>query len=39
MIWEVDERETTSKAKVQVFVSHTGSAPVKGGKITGKGSK
>ena len=39
MIWEVDETETTSKAKAQVFVSHTGSAHIKGGKITGKGSK
>ncbi|MDX1697262.1 MAG: hypothetical protein R3308_03205 [Thiohalobacterales bacterium] len=37
--FEVDENNTTSKAKAQVFVSHTGSAPVKGGKISGKGSR
>jgi hypothetical protein len=39
MIWEVDENNTTTKAKAQVFVGHTGVARVKGGKITGKGSK
>mgnify|MGYP001812639569 CR=1 FL=1 len=39
MIWEVDEVNTTTKAKVQVFVGHTGAARIKGGKITGKGSK
>jgi hypothetical protein len=39
MIWEVDEENSTTKAKVQVFVGHTGTARVKGGKITGKGSK
>jgi hypothetical protein len=39
MIWEVDEENTTTKAKVQVFVGHTGTARVKGGTITGKGSK
>lgn len=39
MIWEVDGENTTTKAKAQVFVGHTGTARVKGGKITGKGSK
>jgi hypothetical protein len=39
MIWEVDEENTTTKAKVQLFVGHTGFAHVRGGKITGKGSK
>jgi len=39
MIWEVDETGTTSRAKAQVFVSHTGSSAIKGGKITGKGSQ
>jgi len=38
MIWEVDEENTTTRAKVQVFVGHTGAAHVKGGQITGKGS-
>jgi hypothetical protein len=39
MIWDVDESNTTTKAKAQVFVGHTGIARVRGGKITGKGSK
>jgi len=39
MIWEVDDTETTTRAKAQVFIGHTGMAKVKGGKITGKGSK
>ena len=39
MIWEVDENNTTTKAKAQVFVSHTGSTNLKGGKIKGPGSK
>lgn len=33
MIWEVDTEETTSQAKVQLFVSHTSSASVQSGKI------
>ena len=33
IIWDVDEEETTSKAKAQIFVSHTGTASIKGGKI------
>jgi len=33
IIWDVDEEETTSKAKAQIFVSHTGAAQVQGGKI------
>jgi hypothetical protein len=39
MIWEIDEQNTTAKAKAQVFVSHTGWANVKGGKIKGPSSK
>lgn len=39
MIWEVDEENTTTKAKAQVFVGHTDSANITGGRITGKGSK
>lgn len=39
MIWEIDESNTTSKAKAQVFVSHTGSSNLKGGKIKGPGSR
>ena len=39
MIWEMDEENTTTRAKAQVFVGHTGTVRVKGGKITGKGSK
>jgi hypothetical protein len=38
MIWEIDA-STTSKAKAQVFVSHTGKTNIKGGKIKGPGSK
>ena len=33
IIWDVDEEETTSQAKAQIFVSHTGAASVKTGKI------
>ena len=33
IIWDIDEEETTSRAKAQIFVAHTGSAPVSGGKI------
>jgi hypothetical protein len=33
LIWDVDEEETTSQAKAQIFVSHTGAASVKTGKI------
>jgi len=36
IIWDIDEDETTSKAKAQVFVSHTGEAKIKGGKIKGR---
>lgn len=36
MIWDVDENNTTSKAKAQVFVGHTGEAMIKKGKIHGK---
>ena len=39
MIWGVDEEDTTTKAKAQMFVGHTGSANIKGGKIKGPGSK
>jgi len=39
MIWDVDEGNTTSKAKAQVFVGHTGEAKIKGGKIHGKHDK
>lgn len=39
MIWEMDPDNTTVKAKAQVFIGHTGSARIKGGKITGRGSK
>lgn len=33
IIWDVDEEETTSQAKAQIFVSHTGAARVQPGKI------
>jgi hypothetical protein len=33
MIWEIDTEETTSQAKAQLFVSHTGSASIQSGKI------
>lgn len=33
VVWDVDEEETTSRAKAQAFVSHTGSSQVKSGKI------
>jgi hypothetical protein len=39
MIWDMDEASTTTKAKAQVFVSHTGTARLKGGKIKGPGRK
>lgn len=39
MIWEVDQDNTTTKAKAQVFVSHTGTTNLKGGKIKGPGSR
>lgn len=32
MIWSIDEENTTIKAKAQVFVSHTGSANIKGAR-------
>ena len=34
IIWDVDEDVTTSQAKAQIFVSHTGSANVRTGKIS-----
>lgn len=37
LIWDVDEDNTTSKAKAQVFVGHTGSAGITSGKIKGGG--
>jgi hypothetical protein len=37
LIWDVDEESTTSKAKAQVFVGHTGSASVISGRIKGGG--
>ena len=33
IIWDIDETETTSQAKAQIFVAHTGSANVRTGKI------
>jgi hypothetical protein len=33
IIWDVDEEETTSQAKAQIFVSHTDAVNVKTGKI------
>ena len=39
MIWEMDAENTTTKAKAQVFVGHTGTTNVKGEKITGRASK
>ena len=33
VIWDVDTEETTSQAKAQIFVSHTGAASVRTGKI------
>lgn len=33
IIWDVDEEETSSQAKAQIFVSHTGAAQIQGGKI------
>ena len=33
IIWDIDEEETTSQAKVQIFVAHAGAAQVRGGKI------
>ena len=37
LIWEIDTATTTSKAKLQIFVSHIGSASIKSGKITTTG--
>ena len=39
MIWDLDEETTTTRAKAQVFVGHTGTARVKGGTIKGPGKK
>lgn len=39
MIWELDEENTTTRAKAQVFVGHTGTARVKGGTIKNPGKK
>ena len=33
IIWDVDEEQTTSQAKAQIFVGHTGVARVRTGKI------
>jgi hypothetical protein len=33
IIWDIDEEETTSQAKAQIFVAHTGTARVQAGKI------
>lgn len=33
VIWDIDTEETTSQAKAQIFVGHTGTASVKTGKI------
>ena len=33
VIWDIDESTTTSEAKAQVFVSHTGAARIKSGKL------
>jgi hypothetical protein len=33
LIWEIDPNNTTSQATAQIFVSHSGSAAVTGGKI------
>lgn len=34
LVWDIDDEITTSKAKAQVFVAHTGSANVRTGKIS-----
>ena len=34
ILWDVDEEETTSQVKAQIFVGHTGSARVRTRKIT-----
>jgi hypothetical protein len=39
MIWEMDAENTMTKAKAQVFIGHTGTTNVKGGKITGRSRK
>jgi len=36
VIWDIDEQNTTSKAKVQIFVGHTGAAKIKAGKVKGR---
>ncbi len=36
VIWDIDEENTTSKAKVQIFVGHTGAAKIKAGKVKGR---
>ncbi len=33
LIWDVDEANTTSQAKAQIFVGHTGAAKIKSGSI------
>jgi len=35
LIWEINPDQTTSKATAQIFVSHTGSASLKSGRIVG----
>jgi hypothetical protein len=39
MIWDVDEDNTTTEAKAQMFIGHTGTARIKGGTIKGRGSR
>lgn len=41
MIWDIDttDENTTTKAKAQVFVGHTDSTSIKGGKITGNSNQ
>ena len=39
MIWDVDEDNTTTGAKAQMFIGHTGTARIKGGTIKGRGSR
>jgi hypothetical protein len=36
VIWDIDEGNTTTEAKAQIFVGHTGAASVKSGKLKAK---
>jgi hypothetical protein len=36
VIWDIDESNTTTEAKAQIFVGHTGATSVKSGKLKGK---